>query len=205
MIFDYLGLPRDVGATDFKDSARLAGIMEIVQYPKTFNIWQYVDINGQLCRHPMYHEPKDFSRDQLLPLAAGLYSKRFQVVDKPYVLNTVDHKWWLAPNGDFMSPSHRNHIALCACDEREGAMEPNRFGYLWLRLDILWNAYVQPLSEPNQLIAMMIMAGPQYVRLWKKHNKKWDLAIRQYWSEGAGAWREERDLAAWMIDFIESY
>lgn len=200
MIFDRLGLPRDNGATDMLDSARLAGIMEVVQYPKSVNIWAYVDELGRFTRHPDYKNTKDFSRDQLVPLVAGMYAKRFQVTGN-YVINTVDHDWWFAPNDDFLSPSVRNHIALCACDGRAGSLQVSRLGYFWLKLDILWNAYISPLDEPNQLICMIVRAGPEYVRMWLKHNKSWREAITTYWT----GWRGENELAVRIIDFLNAY
>lgn len=199
MIFDAQGLPRDNGATDWLDSSRLAGLMVTLGYPRAINVWAYIDEYGMLIRYPGDEEPFNFSRDQMVCLIAGMWTKRFQSTNE-YVLNTLDHQFWFAPNGDFNSPSVRNHVALCACDDRPGALKTSKLGYSWFKWDILWNAYMDPLSEPNQLICMLWVAGPEYIRMWKRHNTQWREAILVYW----GGWRGELEFAGWMIQVLEA-
>jgi hypothetical protein len=100
-------------------------------------------------------------------------------------------------NGDLLSPSQRNHLRLCI------GHQGSWFGRLWLKLDILWSAYVQPRAEPNQLLCMLMVAGPSYVRMWKRHHRKWREAIRAYWCSGPGAWRGEPELAEFLIRKLE--
>ena len=195
MIFDELGLPKDSGATDFNDSARLAGIMVLFDHPlsQCINLQYYVDgllnsnsIDGtfKYVRHPK-ENTYDFSRDQAVCLMSGFY-------------NTGEH--WLADKRyitgkDFLSPSVKGHITRC--QSGEGTWFQN----IWLKLDILYNAYFDPMSEPNQLICMLEVAGPEYVKMWTKHNKKWREAIREYWS----GWRGESELAEFLIKELEEY
>lgn len=193
MIFDDLGLPKDTGATDWLDSSRLAGLMVVFDWPQKINLRHYLHTpSNKPTRHISDTNTKNFSRDQLVPLAAGL-------AQQPPLLDTADiPKGWRAANGDLLSPSQRNHLRLC-----KGG-RGSKFGFFWLKIDILWSAYVQPMAEPNQLICMLMVAGPKYVKMWKHHNKKWKNAIRGYWSEGSGAWRNEPELAIWIIEKLEA-
>lgn len=185
MIFDDMGLPRDNGATDFNDSARLAGILALFQYPveKEIDLTLYIDDNWKYVRHPKEYK-YDFSRDQAIPLMAGLW-----IDFVPYLVdrNSITGK-------DFLSPSVRGHIRRC--QDREA----NWFQNLWLKLDIYWNAFCDPLSEPNQLICMLMVAGTEYLKMWTKLNPMWRDAIHAYWTY---SFRNEPELARHMIKRIE--
>jgi hypothetical protein len=181
MDFDGLGLPKDKGATDRQDSARLAGIMTVFEWPQVVSCSKYFD-GFKYVRHP--EEPGyDFSRDQSICLMAGLSKQQFYyIIDKKY----VDGK-------DIFSPSHMGHIARCKGDKATFAQNS------WLWMDIYWSCFVKPMGEPNQLLCMMMMADPKYLNFWCKNNKKWKESIREYWS----GWRGEPELAEHMILKIE--
>lgn len=185
MIIDELGLPKDNGATDFQDSARLAGIMQIFGW--ILPIEQYViQKNGKTiyARHPL-EDKYDFSRDQAVCLVAGLWkANKIDLVNESYVTGR-----------DIFSPSVKGHFKRCK------NMQANWFQNLWLKFDILWHSYVTPLDEPNQLICMMMVAGPDYIKMWKKHNKQWQKSIKDYWC----GWRNEQYLASEMIKQLEKY
>lgn len=184
MIFDDMGLPRDNGATDFNDSARLAGILALFQYPveKEIDLTLYINDACKYIRHPKEYK-YDFSRDQAVCLMAGLW-----IDGLPYLVdkNSITGK-------DFLSPSVRGHIRRCQ------GLEATWFQNLWLKLDIIWNAFCDPLSEPNQLLCMLMVAGPEYVKMWTELNPSWEFAIIKYWS----GWRDEPELAKHMIKRIE--
>lgn len=75
MIFDELGLPKDNGASDLQDSARLAGLLAVFEWPRYIGIHQYLREGlGKYVRHPKEHI-YDFSRDQAICLMAGFYSE----------------------------------------------------------------------------------------------------------------------------------
>lgn len=185
MIFDNLGLPKENGADDLQDSARLAGLVTLFNYDiiqnKRVPIGLYVK-GGKYVRHP--NESKyDFSRDQALCLMAGLYKDKVTwLVGRSF----IDGK-------DLFTPSHMGHIARC--QGKEASFIQN----LWLKADILFHAKFTPTEESNQLIAMMMVAGPDYVRLWKKHNYRWRESIINYWC----GWRSEVEFARHMIETIE--
>jgi len=185
MIFDDYRLPRDTGATDLQDSARLAGIMTVIGWPQRIPLDRYLaHYPARYVRHPQ-ESIYDFSRDQAVCLMAG-FGKLGQSI---YV--NAD----LIRGSDLLPPSVRGHIRRCQ------GLKANWFQDLWLKADILFNAYCVPLSESNQLICMMIIAGPSYVKLWTMSNEKWKQSIEDYWC----GWRGEPELAAAMINYIEEY
>ena len=179
------GYPCDSGSTDGQDSARLAGLMRLFKHPDShkFNLTMYCSEIGYL-RHPVEGNIYKFSRDQAVTLFAGLSEKCKMFVDPNYN----------PPNGDWISPSVRGHFKRCA-------YKPDTWlERQWLWLDVIWSSFINPMAEPNQLICMLMIADPKYLRAWVKWNKKWKLAINAYWCD----WRDEKELAALMIKTIES-
>lgn len=189
MMFDDLGLPKEFGASDLQDSARLAGIVTVFDFAKVDlrNYVIYVAGRPKYCRHPS--EIKyDFSRDQAICLMAGLGVQRlYGLVDQ----DLVDGK-------DIFSPAHKGHIARCKGEKASW------FQDAWLWIDVTYSAFVKPLEEPNQLLCMLMLAPEKFLKFWLKHNKKWEQAIKDYWCEGPGAWRGEENLAQHMITVLKS-
>lgn len=211
MIFDSCGLPRDTGATDFMDSASRAGLMAL--FDAGFDpsgLCMYLDhepLIGFVGRRHPFEVPsnnyKNFTRDQLVCLAAGLWKgggryvphlyenavksgNRAQNTEKDVVGSTKKF-----PDGaDWLSPSVMNHLRLCS------GLKPTVLGTAWLIMDIVYHSLFTPLREPNQLICMCVVAGPKYVKLFKKLNSKWKQGITDYWS----GWRGEPLFAQIMID-----
>lgn len=181
MIFDELGLPKDSGASDYQDSARLAGIMATFGHSQAPDLSKYI-VSGKYRRHPVEYK-YSMSRDQTVCLFSGLKAQgKVNLVDPAY--NT---------EGDLVSPSVRNHFKRCA------NFATSRFGDMWLKADVLWSAFVKPMGEPNQLLCVLWNADVKYLKLWTKLNKKWKAAIEDYWC----GWRGEPELAALMISKIE--
>lgn len=213
MIFDSHGLPRDSGATDFADSARLAGIMMVFDHPEMngLKLAQYIVNGDQGVRYPYVdptgnlssNNPKNFTRDQLMCLSAGLAvagrkdlcllllkaaeerNCRAQNVEKD-VIGSVKTG---ADGADLLSPSHMNHLRICA------GVKPKLLGKLFLVADICWNSVFARMEEPNQLMCMCKTAGSFYVKLLRTLNSKLDAAITHYWA----GWRGEPELAKLMI------
>ena len=190
MIFDELGLPKENGASDKMDSARLAGLMasigmkvQLSRYIKYLN-----HLNAVGVRHPSEQPArnyKNFTRDQLLCLVAGLYfNKEYSTVDdlrttiklNNYRCQNTEYDYpgttKSFPNGpDLLMPSHISHLRMCA------GLNPTILGKIWLRAEIIYNAFVTPLAEPNQLICMLLVSGVDDLRLWTRLNKKWREAL----------------------------
>ena len=188
MKLDEYGLPRENGATDWQDSARLAGILNVFSI-RYFNMLQYVTHDFKFkhhkryVRHP-YERKYDFSRDQAVCLMAGLYfTNNCNLVNK----NFIDGKDWF-------SPSHNGHVRICQ------GLKPRWHQKLWLWLDVFWACYVKPMAEPNQLLCMLMVADIKYLTFYVRRNKKWKEAIQNYWC----GWRNEPEIAEQMISKIRN-
>lgn len=181
MIYDGLGLPKENGADDLEDSARLAGILTVFDINKKIPLDSYLK-NKEYTRHPSGSK-YDFSRDQAICLLAGLSRQgKFSIIKKEYI------------NGnDILSPSVTGHIKRCHGDKS------NTMENLWLWLDVAYHAIITPLEEPNQILCMMLIADKKYLKFWLKINRQWRESIRLYWC----GWRKEPELAEDMIKFLE--
>lgn len=217
MIFQN-GLPVDKGATDAMDSARLAGVMATFDYPnfdKSLLIQYLVEKDGQLMavRHPVEggkederpsNNPLNFTRDQLMCLAAGL-SKAGYYAQCKRLLEAAEARGNRAqnteadfpgtkkkfPNGpDWLTPSHMNHLRLCAGEK--GTL----VGKIWLNVDILYSSAFRRTKEPNQLMCMCEIAGK--MDMLKSLNGSLSKAIRLYWAN----WRSESELAEFLVSKI---
>lgn len=216
MILDNYGLPRDRGATDSMDSARLAGMMALVGHRDTPDLRRYV-VNGLGVRHPEFYpanNPWNFTRDQLLPLASGLCTQLHIYAGSRDLYFAVKNRNWRCQNiekdfpgsrkkfpdgADFLLPHHIYFLSIC------GGINPgiilSLVGQIFMFIDILFNAVFFSKRESNQLIAMILILGPFWVRLYKKLTPNWRLAIENYWS----GWRGEKELAKMIIDKLELY
>lgn len=192
MIFDEHGLPRDTGATDWMDSARLAGMMKLFDHPQAPRIGYYFRLPGSMpVRYPygsgLEMAATDFSRDQAVPLIAAsalvCFARNFY----------RSIKWCRLISGDFCSPSVMNHFRMCA------GLPGTWLGFQMLKVDIWYNAKYTPTREPNQLIALCMVAGPQWVKRYKA-SVDWKTALRLYWS----GWRGEAEFAEFLITKLEA-
>lgn len=219
MIFDSNGLPRDNGASDSMDSARLAATMALFEYPQQLSRSKlsYYSAGGTCYRYPFVdpawplasNNPKNVTRDQIVPLAAAYY--KLQWYAKGYDILAVARSSGTLikraqnteadvpgstkkfPNGaDVYSPSHMNHFRICARQPR------SLLGSLWLIMDLTFHALFTPMREPNQILAMAMTAGPAYVKYFRFINRRLNDSIRDYWS----GWRGESELAEHMITYL---
>jgi hypothetical protein len=214
MIFDSNGFPRDNGATDFMDSARLAGLMKLFNYPCDQTNLAAYQSSGVCYRYPLLdaanpasNNPWNVTRDQIICLTAGLYAiGRYDL--NLLIYNHVKVAGYRAQNleadvrgskkpwyngADLMSPADMAHLRLCA------NLKPNLLGLLWLRLEII-GFKLRPAVEPNQLLAKCVVAGPKYVSQLLSGNKVLK-ALRTYWA----GWRDEVGLAEHIISKLEAY
>lgn len=181
MIYDELGLPKDNGASDLQDSARLAGLLTV------FNI-QNIPLERYVTETKYVRHPKEiiynFSRDQAVCLIAGL---SVQGKNEMVKRNLIDGK-------DVMSPSVLGHIRRCQ------GKKALFFQDWWLWVDVLWSCKVTPMGEPNQLLCILMLADKKFLKFWLKNNKSWKESIVEYWS----GWRGEKEFAEHMIKTLEA-
>ena len=211
MVFNHNNFPKPAGATDWMDSAHLAGMMALVKHPAMSSdlIRKYVVyVDGQLkgVRCPedasglCPANPNNFTRDQLIPLVAGLYKMGRQDEVKALLRLAIDSHYRAQniekdvpgsvkrfPDGaDILLPSHINHLRICS------GIKPKLLGKFILCLQVVINGIFTPMSEPNNLIAMCYVAGPSYIKFLKLTNPNINKAVEEYWS----GWRGESELAS---------
>jgi hypothetical protein len=199
MIFDEVyGLPKPTGASDYFDSSHLAGLLAVMNHPQQVNCTEYV-VNKRLDRDiPIAEYTRwpglrvyDFSRDQATMLLSGLLAQ-----GKPEYVNLswIDGK-------DILPPSVRGLEAIAKTGK---ASWPSHW---WLKREIQWHSTLQPLEEPFQIIALCISYdrahGTKYLKLWTDSNKLWKWSIRRYLCQLDGEWRDEKELAEFVIQKIE--
>lgn len=202
------GLPRPTGATDFMDSAHAAGMCTVFGVP-SFNsncLTSYILPNGMAVRNPDEYpsnNPLNFTRDQMVPLVAGLRLINRQDLVKTLYDAAVARGYRAQnseadvpgstkkfPNGaDLLTPSVMNHLRICS------GQKPTLLGKLWLMADIVFYGLFTPMAEPNNIIVMSLTAGPFYTKLLNKTSPKLNLAVIDYWS----GWRGEPELAALIL------
>lgn len=217
MIFNENGFPRPTGATDFLDSAHLAGLMAFVGHEKMPRIrlqlytkWS-VETGHVLMRCPGDNSGldatnyKNCSRDQLICYLAGLKNLNAVLLcdalysaakERGYrAQNTerdVPSSTKKFPDGpDILDPSHIGYMKICA------GLSANWFEKFWMRCRIRIASRFSPMKEPNNIVVMSIIYG--YADLLKKCNPKINDAIREYW----GNWRNEPELAEMIIIKLE--
>lgn len=191
MKIDDLGLPQVNGSTDLQDSAALAGIMTVFGWPQKVDLREYINWkNGKriYVRHPAEDKGYDFSRDQFICLSAGI---RAMGHVGNFFVNTE-----LITGRDILSPSVRGHVARC-----QGG-NSTWFQDLWFWADLWFSANYKPLEELNQLFCMMMIADSKFIKWYCQANPQWEKAIKDYWCENSGAWRNEPELADLMISKI---
>lgn len=184
------GYPCDSGSTDGQDSARLAGIMSVFSYPRTPWLPNYVNVHGkygswEYLRHPVEGNKYKFSRDQAVCLFAGL---KFQ---SNSVFLFTQYK---PENGDFISPSVRDHFRICA------GYKPTFLGQLWLIFDIFYMTSFGMNHEQNQILCMLAVHPKKFfLDLYVWLHPDWTKPHYEYWS----GWRGEKELADHIIKWVE--
>jgi hypothetical protein len=209
-------LPVDTGASDCADSSRLAGMMALANHPEAVDCALYLvgvkDTGFLQARrhttdtHNLANDPRTFSRDQLLCLAAGLakQNKLMALQDLYYAAvkrgnvaqNDLQDDGSLKPYGaDWIAPHMMGAMAVAS------AIKPKLSLYedIWLRAHIKFDKHFNSMGELNQLLAVCFMAGPKYVVLFRTSLPFYKDAIRAYW----GGWRGEPELGEMIIAAVE--
>ncbi len=211
--------PRDNGAETWGDSARLAGLMALVDHPDTPPLEEYVIYyNGEWLgvrvpvedpTSPGANNPYNFTRDQTLPLMAGLRKQeKIEAARKLYesfkkrnfrgqnveVWDWGSKKTGLFTGPDIFSPSARLAITMAAGVKPSLLLKV--FGVLFLILDICWASLNSDDFEINQTIAAAYLIGKLH---WIKRIKGWQAKTRSYWC----GWRDEPELAEMIINLIQ--
>lgn len=211
MYKDIWGLPIESGAATSADSARLAGMMALVNHPKTpdlreYFLWDYIPVRHPYANKYPENEPRVMSRDSLICLAAGLkVQQHFQHANiiyntcKWFAPNNMDEqtKKWKIPDPTF-APQVRNHFRMAS------GLSGRDIGLWFLKQDIIALNANNPMYEQNQIQAMVLTAPREFVNVYTTHMKKWKEATKKYWvDDRLGYCDGEPELCDMIISTIE--
>ena len=200
---------------DGGDSANRTGIYAFVGSKLDQDlVTRFVTLSGECIRHPeqiINRNPNNFSRDQLLPLVAGLKrSRQYHLCAK--IFYTHKKRWFFCQNShfhpsgirkecpnrtDLLHPGNIWHLILCAKLYRYYWFAP--IGYLFQIFDIIFSCFIRPKSEQNQYFIQFAVSGllPVYLCCHPDFN----LSMIRYW----GGWRDQIEIAEAIIDYCEHY
>lgn len=196
------GFPKDTGASDLCDSARLAGMAVQVkaEMGEDFKLSSYI-VNGYPVRCPINWwsptseemndatDPKSFSRDQLVQFVGGLRAAG-DVETAKLLYHLYASRNWICLNGDWINPSVRLLMRVAA------GMKPSLFQWAFLYCDCYYFAKKQPLAENNQMLSILLGTTEKQMKRYIIWNPKWSLAVKKYWAD---SYRKEPELAAAII------
>lgn len=172
------GFVKIEGVTDLEDASVAAGMCAVFEYPIQFDITKHIRPDGkyQRCDNSKYL----FSRDQTICLVAGLLAKGYSSL---VGLDKVD-------GHDFFSPSARGHVRICK------GLKPYWYQTLWFKMDLWFSATFKPDAELNQILTMIYVHPDRSLLAWYcEMNPLWNMAILNYWCQGEGKWRDEKQFA----------
>lgn len=207
---------------DGMDTARAHGIWYLFQKRGSTNAIRstvlFVKPDGNCVRHPLAsmapaNNPKNFTRDQLICLTAGLFAKNhfsycraifWAHFRRFFFCQNIERDWpgstkypWphkmkngdKADNGkwrmfDFCDPLLPHHIGhLIRCAKLYSLFWFLPFSNIFLWLSCVFNDSDRLNNEQNQLQCMVKVAGPYWVWLYKKYNPSWRIQTLYYWSD----------------------
>lgn len=176
---------------DGGDTASRTGIMALCGSKIDQELMTSFIHEDGLVRHPFqkkWNDPRETSRDQLVCYAAGLSEV------SRYFCGLLQNYYKFFINKDILMPDVRSHLRRCA------GMKPTMLGNLFLLLGILWSTKIRPNEEQNQIICMVIVAGPFYRDLYMRWHLTWRENVREYWC----GWRDQPEIAEALIKKMEN-
>ena len=195
---------------DGGDSANRAGILALCGSPEVLS--RYVK-DGVCVRHPTQHpwdNPKNFTRDQLTPLVAGLWAQGqhaevrkilwrhilrlgFAQNFERDIPGSTKYPWphsfindkgqYEKRNFDFadpLGPSDFWHLILCARAWYFYWLAP--LGYAWLLVSLVIYCLCNNGDDEGQVICQCAVAGKPFKKLYLKLRKNAAAKLYQYWS-----------------------
>jgi len=199
MNFDVYGLPVDSSGSAGDTSMR-AGMLAMCMHPmaphlSNFEMTVHFDFerSGLLLRHPRsypWDNPWNFTRDQLLPMLAGLkVQKETDLLRRVFVSHALrgffcqdvqedkPGSWKTPPNGpDMLAPQHIGALVIA------GKIWPF---YPFLPIAVLFlviDLFIRNHDEQNQTIAMCSIYGKWALWLYKQIRPDWDKYNVSYWT-----------------------
>jgi hypothetical protein len=158
----------DPSYEDGGDSAFSTGLMAFCGSELDDHLMLYFITNGQLVRHPyqpVYNDPKETSRDQVLAFFSGLMpDNAFNSVRNA----CLNYAKGFRVNKDILTPAHKYYLY------KRAGVEPSKLltvlVYINQALNLVWDCYIKPDDEKNQAIVMNITFGKKWIQFLYKHH-----------------------------------
>ena len=191
------------------DSSRSTGLMSMSGSEIDSLLLPDLEKDGLLTRHPEYN-PNSFTRDQLLPVIAGLYvSSQTSVAKRVFWSHAKrgffcqnSHDIYGNKKGpfqrDILNPAHIGALAIAARIYPLYLLAP--IAWVFLFFDIVWHS-VYSYREQNQIISLVRVYGKFWTKLYTKINKKWVGGTNSYWS----GWRDQKEIGEKIVESIKDY
>ncbi|PWU21883.1 MAG: hypothetical protein C5B49_01910 [Bdellovibrio sp.] len=170
-------------------------MLAITDYPKAPDLSQYEIQPGLLCRHPKQDastsNPWNYTRDQLLPMIAGLHKQgHIDVVRRVFWSHAK--RCFFCQNfeeglpgttkrfPDFADPLAPNHIGALIL--------AGNFWYLYWFLPIaclflVLDLFIRNHNEQNQTVAVCYLYGQWAMRLYRWARPDWVRLNQVYWND----------------------
>ncbi|MBC7371257.1 MAG: hypothetical protein H7326_06820 [Bdellovibrionaceae bacterium] len=222
LLRDQKGYLLDNHAGDGGDSANRAGLSELFGLAAEPLADYEIGLTGKLVRHPSqfpWNNPKNFTRDQLIPFAAGLWQSHqtalarrifwsrarrlfFSQSTERDIPGSKKFPWphqFINDGGqletrrfDFADPLMPDaiwHLILCA------RLKPlywfGLIGAPWLFLSVVGHCLLSKSDDEGQIIAQAVVGGRGFIKLYKKLKPDWQDSLERYWC----GWRNMPEMA----------
>jgi hypothetical protein len=184
------GYPKPNGASDWEDSSHLAGILVLIDHPQAPDMMKYYDGSKYIrCIGSKY----DCSRDQGVMIMSACLKQGFKgLVNIKYI------------NGkDILLPSVHGIQSIAETGKYSWLQSKT----LELEIDFKCRNEGSMIGEPFQdmvkCMAYDLATGGNYwLKMWTTKNYLWDLAILKYLRAGDDRWRNEPELAEYVIKYV---
>ncbi len=203
---------------DGGDSARSTGIMAVAGSKDDKNNLTLFEYKiGTITRHPYqppWNNPKNFTRDQLIPFMAGCYFAGANNVAKRTFTETRK-RWFRAQNtekdvvgstkqwpdgADLLSPSDVLFLAVSSRASYPVLFLTSIIGIPWFLLTLLWTTKIKPDDEQNQIICQCLTFGRLATKIYVKLHPNYKKSLFSYWA----GWRDQREIAVAVAIKIET-
>jgi hypothetical protein len=226
IVYDKYGLivqhdPQDVKYKDGGDTCRSEGLMALAgDYRSSFDLPLFVDEAGLGRRHPFQQQnnnddPRNFTRDQMLCLMAGLWANmpQHKIAKRLFwshakrlffCQNTHDQKGNKKPWYRGRDPLFLHHIGFMI---KAARVKPLYWfvplTYPFMLIELLVNVYITPNREPNQLLAMLSTLGTGWLKLYCRLHPDWKKPLTTYWGNDT-TFRYQAEIGNKLVTYIEN-
>lgn len=196
---------------DGGDSANRTGLMALCESQPDMDVIHMFEQVGLGMRHPTqepWNNTGNFTRDQLTCLVAGLARSGRDAACKRLLKSHQERGWrcqnvdkdvpgsrkkW--PDGpDWLAPDLRLHLRLCAgVDSRYYFV-----GWATLAASLVYNTKIKPEGEQLQFICQVVIAGPEWVKRYKRMHSNYKKAVTDYFC----GWRDQPEIAEALINLL---